>query len=93
MPDIVSMQKGCATLRWTRPQSDGGSQITTFRVERRTVGAYLWEPVNPTERITETTYTVTGLQPDTDYEFRILAENKAGVSQPSMASRTAKYSK
>lgn len=87
------MQKGSATLRWTRPQSDGGSPLTTFRVERRTIGAYRWELVNPTEKISETTYTVPGLQPDTDYEFRILAENKVGVSQPSMASRTAKYGK
>ena len=85
------MQKGSATLRWTRPQYDGGTPITTFRVERRTLGAYRWELVNPTERITETTYTVTGLQPDTDYEFRVLAENKVGVSQPSPASRSAKY--
>jgi len=93
MPDIVSMHKGTATLRWSRPQSDGGTPITTFRVERRTLGAYRWELVNPTERITETTYTVTALQPDTDYEFRILAENKVGVSAPSPASRSAKYGK
>ena len=91
LPDIVSMQKGSATLRWSRPQSDGGTPITTFRVERRTLGAYRWELVNPTERISETTYTVTGLQPDTDYEFRVLAENKVGVSAPSPTSRSAKY--
>jgi len=91
LPDIVSMQKGSATLRWSRPQSDGGTPITTFRVERRTVGAYRWDLVNPTERITETAYTVTGLQPDTDYEFRVLAENKVGVSAPSPTSRSAKY--
>lgn len=78
-------------LRWTRPQADGGSPLTTYRVERRTVGAYRWELVNPTEEISETAYTVSGLQPDTDYEFRILAENKVGVSQPSVTSRTAKY--
>ena len=85
------MQKGSATLRWTRPAVDGGTPITTFRVERRTLGAYRWELVNPTERISETTYTVTGLQPDTDYEFRVMAENKVGVSAPSPASRSAKY--
>jgi len=85
------MQKGSAMLRWSRPQSDGGTPITTFRVERRTLGAYRWELVNPTERITETTYTLTGLQQDTDYEFRVLAENKVGVSAPSPTSRSAKY--
>jgi titin len=91
LPEITTMQKGTAMLRWARPQSDGGTPITTFRVERRTIGAYLWEVCNPNEKVTETAYTVTGLQPDTDYEFRILAENKVGVSQPSAASRTAKY--
>ena len=85
------MQKGSATLRWSRPATDGGAPITTFRVERRALGAYRWDPVNPAETITETSYTVAGLQPDTDYEFRVLAENRVGVSAPSPTSRSAKY--
>ena len=40
---------------------------------------YKWERANEGERVLETTYKVTGLRSDTEYEFRVGAENKAGV--------------
>lgn len=89
--DIVSVTKDRASLRWTRPVADGGAPITNYRVEMRSLGAYRWDLANPSEKVTDTSYTVTGLLPDTDYEFRVLAENKAGVSVPSSVSRSAKY--
>ena len=90
-PNIVSIQKGAATLRWTKPLSDGGSSITSYLIEKRTVGGYRWNLVNPSDKVIDVTYTLTDLQPDIDYKFRIIAENKVGVSTPSTASRSAKY--
>ena len=90
-PNIVLIQKGAATLRWTKSLSDGGSSITSYRIEKRTVGGYRWDLVNPSDKVIDVTYTLTDLQPDTEYEFRIIAENKVGVSTPSTASRSAKY--
>ena len=52
-----------------------------------------WEPVIPTERLTDTSYTVTNLADETDYEFRVMAENRAGLSHPSDVSKSAKYGK
>ena len=74
------------------PSDDGGSPITNYRIEMRTVGSYRWDIVN-IEKVTTTSYTVNHLMEETDYEFRVSAENKAGVSQPSDASRSAKYGK
>jgi len=91
--DIVSITKDRASLRWTRPVADGGAPITNYRIEMKSLGAYRWDLANPSEKVTDTSYTVTGLLPDTDYEFRVLAENKAGVSVPSAVSRSAKYGK
>ncbi len=90
-PEIIEIGKAQATLTWTAPKSDGGSPITNYRIEMRTAGAYRWDMVNITERTARTKYVVKGLMDETDYEFRVSAENKAGVSAPSPASRSAKY--
>ena len=93
VPDIVKFEAGSAQLRWSAPRNDGGSPITNYKVEMRTAGAYRWELVNPTEIIPGTSYTVRGLLEETDYEFRVSAENAAGVGRPSQSSRSAKYGK
>ena len=92
-PIIKDIQKDYATIQWTPPKSDGGSKITNYRIEQRKVGAYRWDLVNVTEKISDTSYTIRGLQDETDYEFRVSAENVAGVGNPSPASQSAKYGK
>ena len=87
----VDISKGEASLSWSRPRRDGGAPIDNYRIEKREAGGYQWEPVNLTEKVKDTRYKVTGLAEETDYEFRILAENLAGLSQPSGVSKTAKY--
>ena len=57
----------------------------------RSVCTCRWEPVVPAERITDTSYTVRTLAEETDYEFRVMAENRAGLSAPSEVSKSAKY--
>ena len=91
MPTITEITSDSATIHWTAPKSDGGSAITSYKIEKRKLGTYYWETVNLNEKILDTTYTIRGLIEETDYEFRVLAENKAGVSTPSVASQSAKY--
>ncbi len=57
-PQIITIDRGTANLRWTAPRSDGGSPITNYRLEMRTAGAYRWELVNLAEVIRDTQYTV-----------------------------------
>jgi len=90
-PDIVDISTEHATLRWKAPRSDGGAPISNYRIEKRPAGTYRWDLVNTGERVTETQYKVEGIEEGTDYEFRISAENKAGLSEPSLTSRSAKY--
>ncbi len=92
-PEIREITSDRATIHWQAPKTDGGAPVSNYRIEKRESGAYRWDMVNPTDRVTDTSYTVTGLQDETDYEFRVSAENKAGLSMPSTVSRSAKYGK
>ena len=70
------------TLTWTPPDSDGGSPITSYVIEKKDKFSLRWSPLTDTGD-TDLTYTVTGLTEGSEYEFRVLAKNKAGVGKPS----------
>ena len=78
-----------AEVSWTAPDDDGGSPVTNYVLEMRAVGDVRWKPVN--KNVTETKLTVTGLKEGTKYEFRVAAENKAGVGEASKPSKPAQY--
>uniref|UniRef100_A0A3Q0QSD0 Titin n=1 Tax=Amphilophus citrinellus TaxID=61819 RepID=A0A3Q0QSD0_AMPCI len=81
-PEAVIITRSQVTLRWTKPQYDGGIKITGYIIEKKE-GAGRWMKASFTN-ITETEFVVTGLTEDQIYEFRIIAKNAAGVfSQPS----------
>ena len=79
-----------ASLSWASPESDGGSPITNYLVEMKVKGDRKWKALTSGQQLLETSYTVTGLKEETDYEFRITAENKAGPG-PASEPTTAKY--
>lgn len=77
------------TLVWTPPQDDGGSEIINYVVEYRPEGAFKWKRTTE-DTIHGTTYTIKGLEEQTQYDFRVAAENKAGVGPPSEGSLSMK---
>lgn len=89
-PQIMNITADSADITWTKPTSDGGSPITNYRIEMRSKGAYRWDICN-VQRVTGTKYTVNNLMEETDYEFRVTAENKAGLGPVSATSSSAKY--
>uniref|UniRef100_A0A8D0C6T6 Immunoglobulin superfamily member 22 n=1 Tax=Salvator merianae TaxID=96440 RepID=A0A8D0C6T6_SALMN len=64
------------TITWNPPAKDGGSPVMGYIVERRKKGSSLWVPVSKE------------LIQDTEYEFRVIAVNRAGPGQPSSASNS-----
>jgi titin len=64
-------------LTWSVPQSNGGADITSYRVEHSTDGL-TWTPSGSTPDSSTLTFTVTGLTNDTPYRFRVAAVNAAG---------------
>ena len=78
-------------LSWTQPESDGGSPILGYTVEMKDKFSSRWSKVNR-DLVQETTLTVPTLKENQDYQFRVVAENKAGPGKPSPEVRvTAKY--
>jgi len=92
-PTVDEIRKDSATLSWTPPKDTGNCPITNYIVEMRPVGGYQWTVVNLRKTVAQPSYTVTGLKEETQYEFRVSAENKVGQSAPSEVSASAKYGK
>lgn len=88
-PDIKESGKSFVTLIWSPPENDGGSEIFNYVVEYRPEGAFKWKRATE-DTVAATTYTIKGLQAETQYDFRVSAENKAGVGPPSEGSLSIK---
>lgn len=79
---------GC-TISWERPESDGGSPITSYIIELRDRTSVKWSPVHVT-KADELSAIINDVIENKEYIFRVRAENKAGVGKPSAASQPVK---
>lgn len=70
-------------LTWSRPISDGGGRLLGYFVEKREAGAPNWTRVN-VNPLQTLSYNLPNLIEDKSYEFRVIAANDAGESQPSV---------
>eukprot|EP00118_Oscarella_pearsei_P004915 m.21825 g.21825 ORF g.21825 m.21825 type:complete len:1518 (+) comp28230_c0_seq1:714-5267(+) len=77
-PSLVSLSANSVTLQWTIP-SDGRSPIIGHDIDYFETATGFWVKLNATFD-SNTTQTVTGLQGDTEYFFRVAAKNAVGTS-------------
>ncbi|VVC94321.1 unnamed protein product, partial [Leptidea sinapis] len=80
------------TLQWAAPESDGGSPITNYIIEYKTVKGKTWTKVKTVSgSIYE--YCLENLKEKDELVFRISAENAIGISLPtqSQSIRLEKY--
>ena len=89
-PVVEELTAETATLSWAAPDKDGGSPITNYLVEMKLKRDRNWKPLTADKNHTDTTFTVNGLKEETEYEFRVTAQNNAGLGAAS-DSTTAKY--
>ena len=75
------MTKESCQLTWKAPESDGGSPVTGYFVDRAHKGSSHWLHCNK-EPVCDTKYKVTDLIEDTEYIFRIVVVNKIGEGLP-----------
>ncbi len=76
---------GAVRLTWT----DASEDETGFEVEYREANPGVWRKFGTEAQPNATTIVVTGLVPETLYEFRVIAKSAAGLSTPSPASEAA----
>lgn len=70
---------------WSKPATDGGNEITGYHVQRKEKNSTRW--IKATKRPTTSLhFKITGLTENLLYEFRVMAENAAGLSCPSQCS-------
>uniref|UniRef100_A0A8B9ZFJ8 Titin n=1 Tax=Anas platyrhynchos TaxID=8839 RepID=A0A8B9ZFJ8_ANAPL len=82
-PEVTNITRTCVSLKWTKPEYDGGAKVTGYIIERREMPDGRWLKCNFTN-VQETYFDVGGLTEDQRYEFRVIAKNAAGLfSQPS----------
>lgn len=67
-------------LSWSVPANDGGSQITSYVMERSNDRGTTWSEIANTD---STNYSDTGLARNTSYLYRVSAVNSVGTSEPS----------
>lgn len=73
-------------MQWLKPESDGGSPLIHYLVERRERKSARWVKVNRDGAHLDTTLKVSGLTEGNIYQFRVTAINKAGESEASEVS-------
>ena len=86
-PVVKDTHSTSCTVKYQPPTDDGGAPPTGFILERCTPGPNSeWIRINDTP-IADLHYTVDGLTPDTQYEFRVAAVNIKGIGVFSWISR------
>lgn len=86
-PELVDSDRTFISIKWAPPRSDGGAPITGYDVERRDLKSNRWIKVNRYP-VTEKTFTDETVTDGHAYEYRVVANNKAGPSEPSLPSKS-----
>lgn len=86
-PEPTDWDKDFIDLEWTPPKDDGGAPIEKYIVQKRDKEGRAWQDA-VTVPGDKTKAKVTNIEPGHEYEFRVVAVNKAGPSEPSDHSRT-----
>ena len=77
-------------LSWTAPADNGGLAIDRYAVHASTDGGKTWSLSGHPRPTLATTWTWTGLTPNTTYVFQLFAHNSLGWSKPSTTSAAIK---
>lgn len=73
------------TIKWERPNTDGGSPIIGYLVEQRRIGSPTWTKA-AASLVPYPELVISALEPGRRYQFRVFAQNVVGISESSLFS-------
>ena len=76
--DISDITEASLVLKWLPPSYDGGSPVTNYVILKRETSTSTWTEVSST--VARSTMKVKKLTKGEEYQFRIKAENRFGIS-------------
>lgn len=84
---VVDTTRNSITLGWGKPVYDGGAPIIGYVVEMRPKREDMspdegWKRCNAAAQLVRREFTVTSLDENQEYEFRVCAQNQAGIGRP-----------
>lgn len=88
--EAVNTSPDSITLRWNSPKDDGGLPVERFILEKRQDGSNKWQKVASNIGFKETKVTARNLTRGSDYDFRLVAVNEMGESDPLLTSAPVK---
>uniref|UniRef100_A0A3B5QAJ7 Fibronectin type-III domain-containing protein n=1 Tax=Xiphophorus maculatus TaxID=8083 RepID=A0A3B5QAJ7_XIPMA len=77
--ELFDVTEESASLRWLPPAYDGGSPITNYIIQKRETTTANW--IDVSSAVARCTIKVMKLTTGLEYQFRIRAENKYGISE------------
>lgn len=77
---IKEINSDSVTIEWKKPLDDGGLDISSYQVERCNVGKMIWSKVADIDH-NVSAYAVQKLHEDSEYMFRVSAQNAVGTSE------------
>lgn len=86
-PEVTDFDNKSVKLKWTPPRSDGGAEIQKYIIEKKDKNKPDWEKALEIPG-SQQEATVADLAEGNEYQFRVVAVNKAGLSPPSDPSKT-----
>ena len=87
-PEITDFDNKSVTLKWAKPKDDGGRPISHYIIQKKDkfggwFDALVTDDKNCSAKIDDLEARVPGLSEGKWYQFRVIAVNKAGESEPS----------
>ncbi|XP_028813249.1 immunoglobulin superfamily member 22-like isoform X2 [Denticeps clupeoides] len=79
--DFLENSAKCITMKWKAPRDNGGTQITSFIIDRRVAGKKSWNKVGEVDCHTTTLCDVK-VEEGRAYQYRVRAMNSQGLSEP-----------